>query len=73
MRFRERGKDKPTIEVAGRPELVAYLRELLLPWPTAPDPVGIRTHADPIPTDWGPTFVVILPGYGVIGYTDAPV
>jgi hypothetical protein len=82
MRFREHGRDKPTIH-GDRAEIVAYLRAEFAHWPDLDhlDPADIQSE------DLGPVIIrneqawwkcwpamhlVTLESYGVVGYSDAP-
>lgn len=86
MRFREHGLNKPIIDVAGKAGIVDYLRSGLAQWPDLDhlDPAKIESE-DLGPEivsnankhawwrSWPAMHLVTLPGYGVVGYSDAPV
>jgi hypothetical protein len=80
MRFREhRGglaeSMETAIEVATRDDLIAHLRAVLAPWPTAPDPAAIICEpysGEDRRIGWAQTYIVTLPGYGVLGFADGP-
>jgi hypothetical protein len=84
MRFREYGwaveQTFPDGDL-GRQALVDYLKQLFKPWPTLDkiDYATLKTtysHDSPGHPDreagpgWGPTYIITLKGYGVVGYTD---
>lgn len=76
MRFREITKSAAQA-FADKQAIVDYLREVLAPWPTAPVPTlrnltSEYSHESPGKDGWGPTYIVTLKGYGVIGFADAP-
>ena len=79
MKFREyRGRyetpDETVVELADRPALLAHLRKLLKPWPSAPPVQEDTVRVEPLgyrrPTEW--SCLVVLADYGPIGYTDGP-
>lgn len=85
MRFREHGMNKPTINVEGKAGVVDYLRSGLAHWPDLDhlDPANIQSEHLGVEIslnanshawwrDWPEFHLVTLPGYGVVGYTDAP-
>jgi hypothetical protein len=61
--------------VKDRDELVQHLRKVLEPWPTAPDPapLTIQKYYPDKQVGWPNCHIVVLEGYGVLGYTDGPV
>jgi hypothetical protein len=85
MRFREHGMDKPTIHVEGKAGVVDYLRSGLARWPDLDHLDAANVVSEYIGPEivsnankhawwrgWPEFHLVTLPGYGVIGYTDAP-
>ena len=84
MRFREHGTNKPVIE-GDKAAIIAYLRQQYAPWPDLDrfDPADIQSEDLGISminqankrawwAGWPAFHLVTLPGYGVVGYTDAP-
>jgi hypothetical protein len=88
MRFREHGLDKPTIHVEGRQGIIDYLGSGLCDWSRWPDldqldltnlqseDLGLAIIGNANKHAWWkgwPAFhLITLKGYGVVGYTDAP-
>jgi hypothetical protein len=85
MRFREYGKPvEQTFPdgALGRQAIVDYLRQRFRPWPTL-DHIDFSTlkseYSHESPGDpareqgpgWGPTYLVTVKGYGVVGWCDA--
>jgi hypothetical protein len=61
------------VEMDDRDALVAHARELLAPYPTAPDPAALEIDYDHAILDsrtGRETWLVVLPGYGVLGMVD---
>jgi hypothetical protein len=86
MRFREHGIDKPTIHVQGKAGVITYLRSGLAQWPDLDhldlDKITSEYLGPEIVSNankhawwkcWPAFHLVTLPGYGVIGYTDAAI
>jgi hypothetical protein len=85
MRFREHGLNKPTIQIESRQGVVDYLRGAFAHWPDLDqlDLADIRSEnlGPEIVSNankrawwkhWPALHMVTLPGYGTVGYTDAP-
>lgn len=82
MKFREhRGHLADSLETlvelpATRDALIEHLRKVFEPWPMAPMPMTWNTKVlEYWPrlderTQWPNTWLVVLDGYGVVGYTD---
>lgn len=82
MKFREhRGhladSMETLVEIADRAELVAHLSKILWPYsfPVKDEDIEVKKYfprADPR-CGWQQTYIVVLAGYGPIGYTDGPI
>jgi hypothetical protein len=75
MRFREHGHDKPIVQLDDRAALVAHLKMEFAAWPSLDDLELAKLKTEPYGRSifWdGQVWLLTLPGYGVIGYTDEP-
>jgi hypothetical protein len=79
MKFREHrgGLDeslRTCVEIADRPALVMYIRELLSRYYFVfqPDQLHVEPYANDARIGWPNTHVVTIDGYGVVGFTDGP-
>jgi hypothetical protein len=66
------------VELPDRAALIAHCRKILSRWPTAPEVTAktLQVQLYAITPDerigWKETWIVIVPGYGVLGFTDGP-
>ena len=83
MKFREhRGglaeSMQTQVELADRAALLEHIRKLAEPWPTFPPVTEETVRVEPYylerddRTGWEQTGIVMLEGYGVLGFTDGP-
>ena len=79
MRFREVGASKPVVQLEDRAGLEAYLREQFRPWPDLDDlDLGklsserYSRYTFDAQAGEEPCFLIILPGYGAVGYANQP-
>lgn len=79
MRFREhRGQFedsmKTMVELADFAAVVAYIAKLLYPWNVDVEEKDVHTRVYLDRTDtrngWAKTYLVVVPSFGVVGYTD---
>lgn len=65
--------DPPIVELPDRAALIAHCRKLLYPYRVcfSEQQFHIKPHFPDWPTGWNPRSIVIIDGYGVIGFTDS--